>query len=91
MVWFPVACLCESDPMTSGAGGEEICLDDGRKKAEREAGATGWFITSKGTAIVICLCQQAVFYSDLKLGESCTPSRCGNYTRENVCLGEYIS
>lgn len=54
--------------MTSGAGGEEICLDDGRKKAEREAGATGWFRTSKGMAIVICLCQPGCFLFRFETG-----------------------
>lgn len=56
--------------MTLGAGGEEICLDDGRKKAEREreAGATGWFITSEGTGIVIYLCEPGCFLFKFETG-----------------------
>lgn len=68
MVWFPLTCLCESDLMTSGAGGEEICLDDGRKKVERNAGATVWFITSKGTATVVCFCQPGCFLFRFETG-----------------------
>lgn len=68
MVWFPVACLYESGLMTSGAGEEDICLDDDRKQAKREAGATGWFITSKGTTIVIYFCQPGCFLFKFEIG-----------------------